>query len=128
MSVRAQSRRCPFERSRELNKPNLMKTYYVYMLKCNDNLIYTGVTNDIARRYEEHQQGRNKSSFTYKRRPVTLIWHEVFNDIEQAIAFEKKLKKWSSKKKLALASENYDMIQALAECRNASHFKYNPGN
>ncbi|KGO08059.1 GIY-YIG nuclease family protein [Dokdonia donghaensis] len=103
-----------------------MKTYYVYMLKCNDNLIYTGVTNDIARRYEEHQQGRNKSSFTYKRRPDILIWHEVFNDIEQAIAFEKKLKKWSSKKKLALASEDYDMIQALAEGRNASHFKYNP--
>ncbi|RMB56632.1 GIY-YIG nuclease family protein [Dokdonia sinensis] len=103
-----------------------MKTYYVYILKCSDNLLYTGITNDLSRRFEEHQFGKNKDSFTYKRRPVELIWHEVFNDAEQAISFEKKIKKWSAKKKIALAREDYDMIQILAECRNASHSKYKP--
>lgn len=84
------------------------------------------MTNDICRRFDEHQLGRNKKSFTYNRRPVELIWHKVFNDVELAIVFEKKIKKWNSKKKIALANKDYDMIQILAECRNASHFKYKP--
>jgi putative endonuclease len=101
-----------------------MKTYYVYILKCSDNLLYTGFTNDIARRFTEHQEGKSKTAFTYKRRPVELIFHQVFNDVEQAIYFEKKIKKWSSKKKLALANGDFDMLQILAECRNATHSKY----
>ncbi len=103
-----------------------MKTYYVYILKCSDGLTYTGVTNNISRRLVEHQKGLNKSCFTYKRRPLKLIFNQEFNDIEQAIYFEKKIKKWSGKKKIALANGDYNMIQILAECRNASHSKYNP--
>jgi len=99
-----------------------MKTYYVYIIKCSDNLLYTGVTNNIERRFEEHKNGLNKNCFTFKRRPLELI----FNDIEQAIYFEKKIKKWSAKKKLALASDDFDMIEILSECRNATHSKYNP--
>ena len=82
-----------------------MKLYYVYILLCSDGLTYTGITNDIARRFNEHQEGLNKSCFTYKRRPVELIFHQEFNDEEQAIYFEKKIKKWSSKKKLAFAND-----------------------
>jgi putative endonuclease len=81
-------------------KTNSIKTYYVYILKCNDNLLYTGITNDLARRFDEHQLGRNKDSFTYRRRPVELIWHEVFNDVEQAIAFKKKKKKMEREEKI----------------------------
>lgn len=103
-----------------------MKFYYVYMLLCSDGLTYTGITNDITRRFNEHQDGKNKNSFTYKRRPVRLIFQQEFKDVLQAIYFEKKIKKWSSKKKLALANNEYDMIQILAECRNASHSKYKP--
>ncbi len=86
-----------------------MKFYYVYILLCSDGLTYTGITNDVARRFDEHQQGLNNSCFTYKRRPVKLIFHQEFNDVEQAIYFEKKIKKWSSKKKLALANGEYDL-------------------
>lgn len=103
-----------------------MKFYYVYMLLCSDGLTYTGITNDITRRFNEHQDGKNKNSFTYKRRPVRLIFQQEFKDVLQAIYFEKKIKKWSSKKKLALANNEYDMIQILTECRNASHSKYKP--
>jgi len=105
-----------------------MKTYYVYILKCSDDLLYTGITNDIERRFEEHEKGLNKNCFTYKRRPLELIFNQVFNDVEQAIYFEKKIKKWSAKKKLALASEDFDMIEILSECRNVTHSKYNPNN
>ena len=103
-----------------------MKFYYVYILLCSDGLTYTGITNDMARRFDEHQQGLNKSCFTYKRRLVELIFHQEFNDVEQAIYFEKKIKKWSGKKKLALANREYDLLQILAECRNATHSSYKP--
>ncbi len=72
----------------------------------------------------EHKKGLNKSCFTYKRRPLELIFHQEFNDIEQAIYFEKKIKKWSAKKKHALAKGEYDMLQILSECRNATHSNY----
>lgn len=101
-----------------------MKLYYVYILQCSDGLTYTGITNNISRRMEEHNKGLNKTCFTYKRRPLKLIFNQEFNDIEQAIFFEKKIKKWSAKKKLALANEEYDLLQLLAQCRNESHSRY----
>lgn len=118
MSVRAQSRTKLYLK--------LMKKYYVYLLRCSDNLLYTGVTNNLERRFEEHNKGLNKSCFTYDRRPVELIFNQEFNQIEQAIYFEKKIKKWSSKKKWALAKGNYDMLEILSECRNVTHYKYKP--
>ncbi|MEF3077499.1 GIY-YIG nuclease family protein [Winogradskyella poriferorum] len=105
-----------------------MKTYYVYILKCSDGLTYTGITNNISRRFEEHQNGLNKTCFTYKRRPLELIFHQEFNNVEQAIYFEKKIKKWSAKKKFALANGEYNLLQILAECRNATHSKYKPNS
>ena len=103
-----------------------MKSYYVYILQCNDDLLYTGFTNNLSRRLEEHTLGLIKNCFTYKRRPVSLVFYQEFNDVNQAIYFEKKIKKWSGRKKLALAKGDYDMLKILAECRNATHSKYNP--
>lgn len=103
-----------------------MKLYYVYITLCSDGLTYTGVTNNIVRRLEEHQKGLNESCFTYKRRPVKLIFSQEFNDISQAIYFEKKIKKWSAKKKVALANGQFDLLQILSECRNSTHSKYDP--
>lgn len=97
------------------------------MLECADHSIYTGMNNNMDRRLKEHQFGRDKNSYTYSRRPVKLIFHQEFLDVNQAIYFEKKIKKWSRKKKLALATGDFDMLQILAECRNATHYKYKPG-
>ena len=47
-------------------------------------------------------------------------------EAEQAIYFEKKLKKWSKAKKEALIKGDFDLLQTLAECRNATHHKYKP--
>ena len=105
-----------------------MKLYYVYILKCSDNLLYTGITNDISRRLEEHNSGVDKSSFTFKRRPVEVIFHQEFSDVNQAIWFEKKIKKWSAQKKRALANEDEMLLKLLAECRNKSHHKNNGNN
>ena len=67
-----------------------MKLYYVYIVKCSDNSYYTGVTNDLESRINEHNDGLNPESYTYKRRPVELVFHYEFNDINQAIDFENK--------------------------------------
>lgn len=91
-------------------------------------ITYTGITNNISRRFEEHQNGLNKTCFTYKRRPLELIFHQEFNNVEQAIYFEKKIKKWSAKKKFALANGEYNLLQILAECRNATHSNYIPNS
>jgi putative endonuclease len=78
-----------------------MKTYFVYMLECNNDYLYIGITNNIERRVQEHSEGLNKNWYTFKRRPLKLIFKKEFNDANQAIYFEKKIKKWSRKKKLA---------------------------
>jgi len=101
-----------------------MQTYYVYILKCSDNSFYTGITNNIERRLLEHDKGLNKNCYTYKRRPLELQFYQDFNDVLQAIYFEKKIKGWTRAKKKALINGDWDMLQILSECRNATHYKY----
>jgi len=103
-----------------------MYTYYVYILRCSDNSFYTGITNNLNKRLEQHQSGLNKAAYTYRRRPVILVFHQQFNDVLQAIYFEKKIKGWSRPKKQALINNNWNMLRILAECRNATNYKYKP--
>jgi putative endonuclease len=88
--------------------------YYVYILLCSDSKYYIGVTNDLERRVAEHQSGDSSSAFTYSRLPVKLVYHEFFNNVNQAIAFEKKIKKWSRRKKEALINQEFDLLPELA--------------
>jgi putative endonuclease len=84
------------------------------MLECSDNTVYTGVTNNLERRFTEHENGINTGCHTYKRRPLKLIFHEKFTDVKSAISFEKKLKGWSRKKKKALINQDWDLLQKLS--------------
>jgi len=68
-----------------------MRQYFVYILLCNDNSYYTGVTNNLDRRLYEYENGLDPGSYTCKRRPVKLVFNEIFDDIKQAIAFEKQI-------------------------------------
>lgn len=101
-----------------------MKFYYVYILRCSDNSLYTGITSNLERRINEHNEGKYKATYTFLKKPVTLVFFQDFTEPNQAIYFEKKLKGWSKAKKEALIKGDYDMIQTLAECRNATHSKY----
>ena len=87
-----------------------MKFYYVYILGCSDRSYYVGVTNNIERRVAEHNEGLDPKAFTYRRRPVKLLFHAEFNDIENAIVLEKQLKGWSRRKKIALINEDWDKL------------------
>lgn len=101
-----------------------MYFYYVYILKCADNSYYTGITNNLDKRYKEHVFGKYRDCYTFKRRPLEIQFHESFNDVLQAIYFEKKIKKWTRAKKEALINGDYNRLQILSECRNATHYKY----
>jgi len=96
----------------------LAHNYYVYIVKCSDGSYYTGVTNNLDRRIEEHNSGDNPRCYTYKRRPVTLMYEEHFNNITNAIEWEKQIKGWSRKKKEALFVGDWERIKELAKCRD----------
>lgn len=99
-----------------------MNQYFVYILKCSDNSYYTGITNNIEARVSQHQSGCFPESYTHKRRPVELVFFCEFNDVMQAISFEKQVKGWSRKKKEAIINDNWDKLKELSVCQNSSHF------
>ena len=92
-----------------------MRQYFVYILLCNDNSYYTGVTNNLDRRLYEYENGLDPGSYTCKRRPVKLVFNEIFDDIKQAIAFEKQIKGWNRAKKKAIINGNWDTLPELSK-------------
>ncbi|MBI4930445.1 MAG: GIY-YIG nuclease family protein [Bacteroidetes bacterium] len=95
-----------------------MKNYYVYILKCSDDSYYTGVTNNLERRFIEHEEGIDSECYTFSRRPLEIVFYQMYNDIHQAIAIEKKIKKWSRKKKEAIIQDKWDDLKELSICKN----------
>ncbi len=78
------------------------KTYFVYMLaSARNGTLYLGVTNHLARRIYEHKS-KQVRGFTSRYKVDMLVWYETFNDVNQAIAREKQLKKWERRWKLEL--------------------------
>lgn len=100
-----------------------MKQYLVYMLQCSDNSIYTGLTNNSDRRLKEYHLGLNRDCYTFSRRPLELIFYQEFIQFEQAEFYEKKIKRWSKKKKLALANNEFKLLKELSVCQNETHSK-----
>jgi putative endonuclease len=91
-----------------------MKTYYVYILKCSDNSFYTGFTSNLENRFVEHQTGKHPDSYTFKRRPLELVFYATFTEVTMAIDTEKQLKKWSREKKEALINGDFESLPNLA--------------
>jgi len=95
-----------------------MKQYFVYILLCRDGSYYTGMTSNLENRIQEHNIGYHPDSYTFDRRPIKLVYFEIFQDVKQAIEVEKQIKGWSRKKKQALINNNWDRVKELAICRN----------
>ena len=102
-----------------------MKNYYVYILKCSDDSHYTGVTNNLERRFTEHEEGIDSECYTFSRRPLEVVFYQMHNDFHQAIAMEKKIEKWSRKKKEAIILDKWETLKELSSCKNeTSHLNY----
>ena len=78
-------------------------TYYVYILaNATNTAIYTGVTNNLYRRMEEHQNHADPNSYTAKYNVTKLVYFETTNDVHAALEREKQIKGWNRKRKNAL--------------------------
>jgi putative endonuclease len=92
---------------------------WVYMLECADGLYYVGSYRGetIDTRVGEHNLGLYPDAWTYRRRPVTLVWCVHYADIIQAVAFERQLKGWSRAKKQAVIRGEWSDLPELAARR-----------
>ncbi len=89
-------------------------TAFVYMLRCSDGSYYVGSTRaTLEERVAQHDAG-TFAGYTARRRPVTLVFAQEFDQITDAIAAERQLKGWSRAKKEALIRGDYKALPALA--------------
>jgi len=89
---------------------------FVYILRCADGVYYVGSTSDPGGRLEMHNAGRGPK-FTACRRPVTLVYSEAFDSMEQARQREIQIKKWSHAKKEALLVGELQRLHKLSRWR-----------
>ena len=76
---------------------------YTYILKCNDNTLYTGWTTDLKKRLAAHNSGKG-AKYTRPRLPVTLVYYEEFQTKQEAMRREYAIKQLSRSEKEALIS------------------------
>ncbi|TKS61651.1 MAG: hypothetical protein EWM72_00399 [Nitrospira sp.] len=81
--------------------------WIVYILECSDNSLYTGITNDLEWRLEEHRMGRG-AKYTKHRRPLTMRYSEYQDTKGAALKREAAIKSLKRSKKLALFSNKPD--------------------
>ena len=93
--------------------------FWTYMLRCADDSYYVGHTDDLEKRLAQHQDGSLRG-YTAKRRPVTLIYAEVFDSRDEAFLRERQLKGWSRAKKAALASKDWGALRRYGRCAHPS--------
>jgi putative endonuclease len=88
--------------------------FWTYMLRCADNLYYTGHAEDLDVRLAQHQQGYFRTCWTYKRRPVELVWCEAFPTRDEALTAERMVGGWSRAKKEALIRGDWEGVSFYA--------------
>jgi len=76
--------------------------YYLYILKCSDGTLYTGITTDLERRITEHNSAKLGAKYTSARRPVKLAYSQKFKNRSLASKEEARIKKMKKPRKLAL--------------------------
>jgi putative endonuclease len=79
--------------------------YYIYLLECADNTIYTGITTDVPRRFEEHKIGKG-AHYTRVHKALRILYTEEHPDRSSALKREAEIKKWSRSQKLKFITEN----------------------
>jgi putative endonuclease len=92
---------------------------YMYLLRCSDGSYYAGTARSgLEQRIAEHNAG-TYDGYTAKRRPVTLVYSEYFDQITDAIAAERQVKGWSRAKKEALIRGDFDQLRELSKRRTS---------
>lgn len=88
--------------------------YYFYILRCSDNTLYCGQTNNLEKRLKEHNFDKYKSAkYLRGKKPVKLVYFEKHKTLQEAMKRECQIKKWPRSKKEALISGNLKLLKQL---------------
>ncbi|MBZ5573097.1 MAG: GIY-YIG nuclease family protein [Acidobacteriia bacterium] len=102
------------------------KRYYVYIMTNPSGTLYTGITNNLRRRVDEHKR-KAVPGFTARYNITRLVWFEVFEDVRNAIDWEKKIKSWTRAKRVALIeSKNPKWNDLTREWDQPETFRFTP--
>ena len=85
---------------------NRQQRWYVYIVECSDDTLYTGITTDIGRRLKEHNTSTKGAKYTRTRRPVTLVARRVVSTKSEALKLEYKVKQQNKNKKIKFLMES----------------------
>jgi putative endonuclease len=88
--------------------------FHCYLLLCDDGTYYCGHTDNMEKRLAQHQSGVFPG-YTFKHRPVKLVWNDAFQTRDDAKNAERKIKGWSRAKKEALIARDWALISQLAK-------------
>ena len=93
--------------------------WYVYILRCADGTLYTGISTDVEKRLQAHRSGRG-AKYTRSRCPLTLVYREVCGSHSQALKRECRIKSMTRQEKLQLIrlGSEADGQQSVGEERN----------
>lgn len=81
--------------------------YYLYILKCSDHTLYTGITTDLERRVVEHNSTKFGAKYTASRRPVKMVYSKKFRNRSAAAKEEVRIKKLKKFEKLELIKNKW---------------------
>ena len=85
---------------------------YTYILRCNDNTLYTGWTNNLKKRIETHNAGKG-GKYTSSRLPVNFVFITKSNTKSLAMSLEKTIKTLTKKEKEWLINSKYNIIESM---------------
>ena len=89
---------------------------YMYILECSDHSLYVGSTINLEARLWQHNEGEG-ALYTQTRRPVRLLYYEMYDRVEDAFRREKQVQNWSRVKRLALVQGHPENLPALIKKR-----------
>ena len=88
--------------------------WVVYILKCRNGILYTGVTNNLPNRVVQHNAGKG-AKFTAINKPCILVWHEHHANRSAAQKKEWEIKEWDRKEKLEFIKRNSSQCRECPE-------------
>ena len=89
--------------------------YSLYIIRCRDGSLYTGISTDVARRVSEHEAGARGSKYLRGRGPLALVFSEAVGGRAMASAAEYRVKQLSRARKEALISGRESLVDVLGE-------------
>lgn len=92
-------------------------SFWVFILRCADGSYYVGHSDDVESRLGQHHSGADTGCYTFKRRPLELVFAQECGTRIEALEFEQRIKRWSRAKKEALIESDWQRLKDLAKRR-----------